>query len=198
MSLLNQWKEVNGYMIKDPGTFFSAYDETHGIGYPIAFMLLSYLAVMLPVAVLSAALNITSPSNAAIGLGLFLGLGVVYWILGLIEALLAHGIAYLFGARGVSKTLEAYAFPTVVRYCLWWIPLVNLAVGLYGLYLQIKGLSSFHDISTGKAAIAAILAPIVFLIPVTVALAAVIAAFVLDMGSQPQPEPAMLLFELVA
>ncbi|ELY90704.1 YIP1 family protein [Natrinema altunense] len=197
MSLLKEWKGVNGYMIKDPGTFFSAYNETHGIAYPIAFMLLSYLAVMLPFGVLVAVLNIASPTEAAIGLVLFLGLGIVYWIQGLIEALLAHGCAYLFGARGVSKTLEAYAFPTVVRYCLWWVPLVNLALGLYGLYLQIKALSAFHDISTGKAAIAALFLPVIFMVLVTVVIAAIIAAFVLDLGTQPGPRPAMSLLGIV-
>ncbi|WP_226005489.1 YIP1 family protein [Natrinema salinisoli] len=198
MSLLNQWKGVNGYMINDPGTFFSEYNESHGIGYPIAFMLISYLAVMLPAAVLTAALNITAPGEAAIGVVIFLAFGIAYWILGLVEALLAHGVVYLFGARGIAKTFEAYAFPTVVRYGLWWFPLVNIALGFYGLYLQIKGLSTFHDISTGKAVIAAALPVVVFMLPGILVIAAVVATFVLDMGSQTGTQPAMLLFDVVA
>lgn len=194
MGFAKQWKGVTGYMLRNPGTFLTEYDETHGVGYPIAFMLVSYLAVMLPIAVLSAALNITAPGEAAIGLVGVLALGVVFWIMGLVETLFAHGIAYLFGARGVAKTLEAYAFPTVVRYGLWWVPLVNIGLGFYGLYLQIKGLAAFHDISTGKAAAAAILASVLYLLPGIVILAAVIATFVLDLGSQ----PAVLLFESVA
>ncbi|WP_265110180.1 YIP1 family protein [Halosolutus halophilus] len=197
MGFANQWKGVNRYMIRDPGVFFTEYDETHGIGYPIAFMLVSFVAVMVPLAVLSAVLNVTAPGEAAIGLVAFLVLGVVFWILGLIEALLAHAIAYLFGARGVARTLEAYAFPTVVRYGLWWIPLVNF-VGLYGFYLQIKGVAEFHDISTGKAAIAGLFASVLYFLPVIVVLAAVIATFVLDLGEPANPAPAMLLFEHVA
>lgn len=197
MEFTKQWTGVNKYMIRSPRTFFTEYDETHGVGYPIAFMLASFVAVVLPLALLSAALNITTPVDAAVGLVAFLALGVVFWIVGLIEALLAHGIAYLFGARGIAKTFEAYAFPTIVRYGLWWIPIVNL-VGLYGFYLQIKGLSAFHDISTGKAAIAGILASVLYLLPVVVVLAAVIAAFVLDLGTAPGPQPAMHLIEHVA
>ncbi|MFC4543906.1 YIP1 family protein [Halosolutus amylolyticus] len=197
MGFAKQWKGVNGYMIRDPGTFFTKYDESRGIGFPIAFMLVSFVAVMVPLAVLSAALNVTTPGDAAIGLVAFLALGVVFWVLGLVEALLAHGIVYLFGARGLAKTLEAYAFPTVVRYGLWWIPIVQL-VGLYGFYLQIKGMAEFHGISTGKAAIAGILASILYFLPVIVVLAAVIAAFVLDLGSTAEPAPAVLLVEHVA
>lgn len=197
MGFAKQWRAVNGYMVRDPGTFFAKYDEVHGVGYPIAFMLVSYFAVMVPLGVLFAVANITNPSEVAIGLGVTLGFGLLFWITGLVEALLAHGLAYLFGARGLSRTLEAYAFPVVVRYCLWWIPLVNLALGLYGLYLQIKGLAAFHDLSTAKAAIVVILASVLYLIPVFVVLAAVIATFVLDLGSEPASQPVALAFELV-
>lgn len=196
MGFAKQWTGVNKYMVKSPETFFSEYDETHGIGYPLAFMLISYLAVMVPIAALSTLINITTPRQAVLGLVAFAGFGVGFWILGLIEALLAHVIMYLFGARGVAKTLEAYAFPTVVRYGLWWIPPLSL-VWLYGFYLQIKGLATFHDISTGKAAVAAILAAIFYLLPVFLVIAAVIGAFVMDLGSSPGPQSAALLFAAV-
>lgn len=195
MGFAKEWVGVNGYMIKDPSTFFAEYDETHGVGYPVAFMLASFLAVMVPAAVLSFLVNISTPGEAVVGSAIILGLGIVSWIAGLVEALLAHGFAYLFGARGLSKTLEAYAFPTVVRGALWWFPLVNIALGVYGLFLQIKGLSAFHGISTGKAAIAAVLASILYLVPFLVVAAAVIAAFVLDMGQEPAVRQTAFLLE---
>lgn len=184
MGFGKQWKGVNWYMVRDPGTFLSEYDETHGIGYPVAFMLVSYLAVMVPLGVLFVAFNITAPSEAATGLVAILLFGVAFWILGLVEALLAHLIVYLFGGRGVATTLEAYAFPTVVRYALWWFPLINLVPAIYGLFLQIRAMAEFHGISTGKAAIAAVLAAIFYFVPVIVVLAAVIGAFVLDLGQE--------------
>jgi len=198
MKFTKQWTGVNRYMLRDPGTFFAEYDETHGIGYPIAFMLTSYFAVVVPLGLLIAVVNITNPTEIAAAVGITLGFGILFWVTGIVEALVAHGLAYLFGARGLTKTLEAYAFPVVVRYCLWWIPLVNLGLGLYGLYLQIKGLAAFHDLSTGKAATVALLASVLYLLPVFVVLAAVIAAFVLDLGSQPAPQSAMLALEVVA
>lgn len=186
MGFGTQWIGVNKYLITSPSTFFSEYDETHGIGYPLAFMLTSCLAIMVPLGLLGVIVNIAAPSEAALWFGIVLVFGILFWITGLVEALLAHGIAYFFGARGVSRTLEAYAFPTVVRYGLWWIPLLNIALNLYGLSLQIRGLAAFHDISTVKAAIAGILATIFYLVPVFVVLAAVIGAFVLDLGNAPE------------
>ncbi|SER74178.1 YIP1 family protein [Natrinema salaciae] len=195
MSLLNQWKGVNGYMIKDPGTFFSEYDETHGAGYPLAFMFLSFLATMVPLAALMVVFNITSPEDAVIGVVVALFFAVVSWVLGVIEALLVHIIASLFGGRGVAVTLEAYAFPTLIRSGLWWLPVIGWIPALYGWYLQIRGLAAFHDISTGKAFVAALF-PLLLYIASIVVLAAVIAAFVLDLGNPPETQPAMLLLEL--
>lgn len=184
MGFAKQWKGVNGYMLRDPGTFLSEYDEDHGIGYPLLFMLTSFLAVVAPFVVLGIVFNITAPGEALLIVAAFTGLGILFWITGLIEALLAHGIAYLFGARGVSKTLEAYAFPTAIRYSLWWFPLVNLVVTVYGLYLQIRGLAAFHGIATWKAAVAGILAAFFYLVPVIIVLAAVVGAFMLDLGQE--------------
>lgn len=193
MGFATQWKGINGYLIRDPGTFLTEYDESHGIGYPIAFMLVSFVVVMLPLALLSTAANITAPSEAAIGLAVFLVFGVVFWILGMVEALIAHGIASLFGADEIATTFEAYAFPTIIRYGLWWIPIVNL-IGLYGFYLQIKGIAAFHGISTGKAAIAGVVAAFLST-PTIFVLVTILAAFVFDLGTTTGAQPAMVLFE---
>lgn len=197
-----QWLGVNKYMVSRPGAFFSEYDERHGISYPLAFMFVSCLAVMVPLGLLGIVVNITEPSDIATWVAIVLAFGLLFWMTSLIEALVAHGIAYLFGARGLSRTLEAYAFPAAVRYCLWWIPLLNLVAGCYGLYLQVKGLEAFHGISAGKATIVTILAAVVYLLPVFVVLAAVIATFVLDLGNAPGTEPGIrqttILLETIA
>lgn len=184
MKLAKQWKGVTGYMIKDPDAFFSNYAESHGVGYPLAYMLLTCMVAMVPLGLLWVGGNLTTPDEALLGAGIAVVLGLMFWIQAVVEALVAHGVLYLFGARGVATTMEAYAFPLVVRFGLWWLPIVNLALGIYGLYLQIKGLSSFHDVSGGKAAVAVILGLVLYL-PTVVILAAVIGTFVLDMGATP-------------
>lgn len=197
MGFASQWKGINQYIITSPETVFSKYDETHGIGYPIAFILMSMLAAMVPLTILVVGVNITSPSDIAVGLALMLGFAVAAWVAVLIEGLIAHGILLVFGAHGATKTLDAYAFPVFLRNVLWWFPIVNIGLGLYGLLLQIKGMAAFHDISTSKAAIAAVLAAIFSFIPLIVVFAAVIATFVLSFGEQPpDPQPALLLFGL--
>lgn len=150
MRFLGQWKGVNGYLIKSPGTFFSEYDETHGAGYPLAFMFLSFLATMVPLAALMVIFNIASPEDAAIGIVIVLLFAVVSWVFGIIEALLVHVVASLFGGRGVAVTLEAYAFPTLIRSSLWWLPVIGWIPGLYGWYLQIRGWPRFTISRPGK------------------------------------------------
>ncbi|MEY7850572.1 YIP1 family protein [Natrarchaeobius sp. A-rgal3] len=185
MGLAKQWKGVNGYMIKKPSTFFSAYDEDHGIGYPLQFLLVTFAVAISPILLIGVVLNITSPMDAALIGAFVVVLGLMMWIGVVLEAVVAHAVASLFGASGLTRTLEAYAFPSLVRYGLFWFPLVNIMLAFYGLYLQIKALSSFHDISTGKAAVAVLIVPVVVLPIVFVGLILVLPillAFVMDLG----------------
>ncbi|SDQ28397.1 YIP1 family protein [Natronobacterium texcoconense] len=164
MGFVNQWKGINWSIVRDPHDFLAGYDQTNSAVFPIAFMLASFIAVMVPLGSLSVVLNITAPADAAVGFAAFLSIGIVLWLIALVEALLVHGIAYLAGARGLTTTLEAYAFPTLVRYAVWWIPLVNFAFGLYGLYLQMKGLASFHDIPMERAVVAVLFVPFLYIV----------------------------------
>jgi len=195
MGFAKQWKGINGSMIRDPTGFLESYRERHGVGYPLAFMLVSVVVSMLPIIGITTALNITDPGIAVLAIGLVFGFAIVAWIASVLEALCAHAIASLFGGDGIVLTLEAYAFPLLVRYGLWWIPIVNIALGLYGLYLQIKGLATFHDLETGQAAIAAIVATVlvaIIFIPLIILGGAVIFAFIVDLGEPatgPGPGP---------
>lgn len=149
-------------------------------------MLVTSMVVLAPLFVPAVAFNATDPVSigaAALVVGI---LAVLIWIGSVVEAAIAHGVLYLFGARGLTRTLEAFAYPMIVRNGLWWFPLVNIGVGLYGLYLQIRALAAFHDVSAGKAAVAAVLAAILYL-PAIVVLAAVLGAFVLGLGGSTEP-----------
>lgn len=186
MSLLNQWTGVTKYMLRDVDTFVDNYDEDHGIGYPIKFLAVTVFVMALVATLLMVLANLSSPADlrAAAMLGvLFL---IVGFVAAIVEALLVHGIVSLLGGpNGSTTTFEAYAFPSAVRYGLSFVPLLNVILGLYGLYLQIKTLSSFQEISEGKAGVALIVAALIT-VPVTVAVlvlaVAVIGAFALEMG----------------
>lgn len=195
MQFLRQWTGVSKYMVAKPGTFFDHYDEDHGVGYPLAFLFLTMLVAVLPLFLLGAVFNATQPTQLGAVAAISIGFAAYFWVISIVEALIAHVVLYLFGARGLPDTLEAYAFPAIVRYGLWWIPLVNIVLGFYGLYLQIKGLAAFHDVSAGKAAVAGVVALLLYL-PVTIAVVAVVGAFLLSLegGGQPGTDvPAALL-----
>lgn len=189
MAFRDHWVGVNRYMINEPGTFFEAYDEEHELRYPLVFMLVSFLAVVVPTAVLGILLNLSSPGTALASVFAFGVLGVIFWLITVVEGLLAHGVAMLFGARGVATSLEAYAFPTVVRYGLWWFPGVNVGLAIYGLVLQAKAFIAFHDLSPVKAGLAVVLAALLA-VPAFLLILAVFVVFVIDIGPSGGAPPA--------
>lgn len=181
MQLLTQWKGVSAYLLRDPATFYDHYDEVHGLGYPFLYLVLSSVVVVLPVTLIAVALNASTPTAAVGAAGAVLVLGAILALLTVLEAVVAHAVLALFGADGVSRSLEAYAFAFPIRYSLWWIPIVNVFPHFYGLYLQVRGLAKFHDVSEAGAAVAVVLgafSPILVLLAI-----AAFAAFVLGLGS---------------
>lgn len=182
MGLLTQWRGVAGYMLDDPATFFDRYDADHGLGYPLRFLLVTWLASMVPLWAVVAIGNVSTPAAVAkFGLGLAV-VGVFFWASTAVEAAIAHGLLALVVDRGLATTLEAYAFPSVVRYGLWWLPIANLGLGLYGLSLQVRGLASFHDVPTGVAGIAAVVAAVLS-VPASLVGLYFVAVTVVDVGS---------------
>lgn len=158
MQLFTQWKGVSRYLLSDAATFYEHYDESHGVGYPLAYLALSLVVVSSPLFLFGAASNPSDPTNLAGAAAGVLVLAGGLWLWTLVEAALAHGILVLFGASGYSTSLEAYAFPSVIRYAIWWVPILGIVPGFVGLYLQVRGLGRFHDVSEAAAAFAAILA----------------------------------------
>ncbi|GAA0663869.1 YIP1 family protein [Natronoarchaeum mannanilyticum] len=169
-------------MVTEPDAFIDQYDEDHGIGYPIKFVALSVIAMALPITLLMVLANLSSPADLRAAAIIGAAIVLIGFVASIIEMLLVHGVVYALGGReGSVSTFEAYAFPSAVRLGLAWIPLVNLAVGFYGLYLQIKTLASFQGVSSGRSAVALVFASLLVL-PTMVIAIAVIAAFFLELG----------------
>jgi len=181
MSLIGQWTGVTKFMITEPDAFIDQYDEDHGIGYPIKFVTLSVIAMALPITLLMVLANLSSPADLRAAAIIGAAIVLIGFVASIIEMLLVHGVVYALGGReGSVSTFEAYAFPSAVRFGLAWIPLLNL-IGLYGLYLQVKTLASFQGVSSGRSAVALLLAAFLVL-PTMVIAVAVIAAFFLELG----------------
>lgn len=185
MSLLKQWVGVTKYMVSDSDTFVEQYDEDHGISYPIQFLAITAVAMALPLTLLMVLANPTSPEDLKAAAIIGVAAVIIGFVAAVAEALLLHGIVTLLGGRnGAVSTFEAYAFPSAIRYTLALIPPLNLIFGAYGLYLQIKTLASFQDISTGRSAVALIVAPLI-VVPISLVALGVLLMFVLELGSAP-------------
>ncbi len=104
-----------------------------------------------------------------------IGFAVVGGIVGLfVGGAWTHLWVYLLGGRqGYTQTFKALAYGATPSYALGWIPYVGgLVGGIWALVLHIIGLRQLHDITTGRAVGAYLLAmfiPLVILIIIAVA-----------------------------
>jgi hypothetical protein len=158
MSHVRRWSVLTRHLVFDPGFFFENFNVRESYGFPVAYATVSALVGAGVLAVLSFLLTLAEPVDALVGSAALLAVLVPLTLLSFaVRVLVAHAIVYAFGGRGVPRTLEAFAYPTVVTMTTAYIPLVNLLGGLYGLYLQTKGTAQFHGLSTGKALVAVLL-----------------------------------------
>ena len=98
-------------------------------------------------------------------LGFFLP--VVFFVLGIILMFISTGIihvfARVFGGNGdYPATFKAMVYGATPSLLLGWLPFVGIIFAIYSLYLQIKGISTLHRVSMGRAFL------IIFLIPMII------------------------------
>ena len=90
---------------------------------------------------------------------LMITLGFVFII---IISFILHIFVYIFGGRGFEKTLTAVVIGMTPTAILGQIPLVGIFAGLYGLILEIVGVSELHKFSIIRS-IAVVLIPLIIL-----------------------------------
>lgn len=189
MELLEEWLETFQEVITGPTEYLQRERRTDGFEYPLKFAAISLLLA----AVLNAArVLVVGPQGAsASGVGgnflLALVTLVVSPILGMVFLGLGAGLVHLFvmlfeGSGGYKETLAAFEYATAlspVSALVSFVPLLggllNFVLGIYGIYIQVRGLESFQNLSTGKAVIA-VVAPAVIVILIFVVLAVVAGA----------------------
>lgn len=185
MNFLEEWFEDAKGVVFSPSSFYRDAERHTDFGEPVKFAIVSLAIYGLLSGILSFALARVAPnllpgavSGSIVGLlGTVLG-QVLGGLLGLfIGAALIHIFVYLFGGRGYQTTFDVMAYATAVSAFFGWIPGVNILAGLYGVYVQARGLENFHEMSFGKA-VASILLPAVILIAVS-AVAMLVTGFML-------------------
>jgi len=171
MSIISEWVDTGRNIITGPAEFFRAERRREGFGFPIKFALLSLIAA----AVINAAgafLFTGGVFTERIPAALSILIGTP--ILGLIGLFIGAGLIHIFvyllgGEHGYRTTFAVLAYATVlspIAAVFSLIPfiggLIGLLIALYGVYIEIKGLEIFQNMSTGRAA-AAILLPAVII-----------------------------------
>ena len=96
--------------------------------------------------------------------------GVIYFIVmivggivgTLIFSLWIHIWIYLVGGRkGLNQTIKAMMYGATPSLLLSWLPVINSIGVIWSIVLQIIGIKKLHEITTGRAVVAAILAIVI-------------------------------------
>ena len=130
------------------------------------------------------------PFGAAMGPLLAVGFFIFVLVGGIIgvfiDGLWLHLWVYVVGGRnGVGQTIKAVMYGATPSFLLGWIPIVGIIAGIWALIVGIIGVRQLHELSTGKAVLAVIIA---IAIPLIIYVA-IIAAFIATMPGPGFPGP---------
>lgn len=186
--------KVKGFMFNPSETFNRAKPDTLGdaFKYFIVFLIIYAILYSVVFSVFFAAMMslfgpMFEPMMPFIGGAFGAGLAVVLFIMMLVFSIIGifiiglwlHLWVYLVGGRrGVVQTIKALMYGVTPSFVLGWIPVIGIIAGIWSIVVEIIGIRQLHEISTGKAVVAYILA---IAIPI-IMYAAIIAMFVFSIG----------------
>jgi hypothetical protein len=168
MGFVSEWFEAARDLITSPTEFYTNENRRDGFGFPLKFAAFSFLIS----GIFSAARMAVFQPETASQLGVPVAAGVTFVssiIGGIIGLIIGAGLIHIFvalfgGESGYAQTLGVFGYATALTALgsvLSLIPLVGglagLLLGLYGIYVQARGLEQFQDISFGKSVLAIIL-----------------------------------------
>ena len=171
--VLSIWERIKGFLFRPSETFDASKEDTIGDAFKYFVVLLAIYAVLFSIMVLvafSAMSWMVEPWAAMMGLTAGPLLAVAMFVLSLISGIIAvfimglwmHIWVYIVGGRkGVKQTIKALMYGATPSYLLGWIPFVGLIAGIWALIVEIIGIRQLHELSTGKAVLAFILAIII-------------------------------------
>ncbi len=188
--VLSIGERIKGFLFSPSKTFDNSKEDTIGDALKYFVVILAIFAVLLAI-IAAVAFSVICrfygaflPPNALpiAGMGPLLAVGVfivvlVGGIIGVfIDGLWLHIWVYLVGGRnGVGQTIKAVMYGATPSYLLGWIPIVNCIALVWTLIVGIIGIRQLHELSTGKAVLAVIIAIAIPLIIYAVILSAFIA-----------------------
>ncbi|MCK4475244.1 MAG: YIP1 family protein [Methanophagales archaeon] len=171
--VLSIWERIKGFLFRPSETFDASKEDTIGDAFKYFVVLLAIYAVLFSIMVLvafSAMSWMVEPWAAMMGLTAGPLLAVAMFVLSLISGIIAvfimglwmHIWVYIVGGRkGVKQTIKALMYGATPSYLLGWIPFIGIIAGIWALIVEIIGIRQLHELSTGKAVLAFILAIII-------------------------------------
>ena len=196
--VLSIGERIKGFLFRPSETFDASKEDTIGDAFKYFVVLLVIYAVLFSIMVLvafSAMSWIVGPWAAMMGLAAGPILAVAMLVLTFITGIIAvfimglwmHIWVYIVGGRkGVKQTIKALMYGATPSYLLGWIPFVGLIAGIWALIVEIIGIRQLHELSTGKAVLAFILA---IIIPGIVAAIVIFAALITMPELRPELGP---------
>ncbi len=185
-------ERIKGFLFSPSETFDYSKEDTLCDAFKYFAVILAIYAVIsaiIAAVVLSLIATLMGPFGAAMmpfgagagalaAIGAFVG-AIVGGIIGIfIGGLWLHLWVYVVGGRnGVTQTIKALTYGMTPSLLLGWIPVVGIIAMIWALIVAIIGIRQLHELSTGKAALAVIIA---IIIPVII-FGALIASFIATM-----------------
>ena len=161
--------KVKGFLLDPVGTFRASRDDPFGQVF-IYYLVLLVIDSILSALVIAAGINVfmfTSipgmpvPSPAIVFIG-----GIIGGLIGaFIGSLWLHLWVFVMGGRkGLEMTIKSVMYSSTPSLLLGWIPLISLIGAIWSFILGIYGIRELHEISTGRAIAAVVIAIIIPLI----------------------------------
>ena len=172
-------EKIKGFLFSPSETFDASKEDTLGDAFKY-YIILLLIPALLSAVIAAVAFSLLagffgrmlpfmSASLAFAGAGAAVVVFLYVLIAGAIGVLIGglwlHIWVYLVGGRkGLTQTFKALMYGATPSLLLGWIPFINFLASIWALIVEIIGIRQLHEISTGRAVAAVILAIIIPLV----------------------------------
>ena len=195
--VLSIGERIKGFLFNPSETFDASKEDTLGDAFKYFIVLLLIYAVLYAIVIavvlsslIGGILDALPFGVPSLGAGISAVAAVVFFVYILIAGLAGvfivglwtHLWVYLLGGKnGLEQTIKAVMYGETPSLLLGWIPIVGIIFGIWTLIVGILGIRQLHEMSTGKAVLAVIIA---IAIPIIIYVA-IIAAFIASIPTGP-------------
>lgn len=185
MELLRDWADKSKKSALNPREFYDELSLKSDYRYSLSFLLISSVlggGSLVGLIALIGNMNslVSAVANSITAVLLF---GFLVALFFLAEALMTHVCLRLLGAtKDLKTTFEVMTYPSLIIMIFWWVPGLNLLMGIYYLYVSTIGLAKIQDISSARALISLMLGNVLAWIPIIILLL-LLAGFVGGLGA---------------